>query len=53
MVFHLGAFEKLEDQLCALTPDFDARAAGFSPTAPTRWCGRWPTCSGSTAGRAG
>jgi phage terminase large subunit-like protein len=31
IVFHLGAFEKLEDQLCALTPDFDARAAGFSP----------------------
>jgi phage terminase large subunit-like protein len=30
-VFHLGAFEKLEDQLCALTPDFDSRAAGFSP----------------------
>jgi phage terminase large subunit-like protein len=31
IVFHLGAFEKLEDQLCALTPDFDSRAAGFSP----------------------
>ena len=30
-MFHLGVFEKLEDQLCALTPDFDARAAGFSP----------------------
>ena len=26
-----AAFEKLEDQLCALTPDFDSRAAGFSP----------------------
>ena len=22
---------KLEDQLCALTPDFDRRAMGFSP----------------------
>ena len=31
IVFHLGAFDKLEDQLCTLTPDFDARAAGFSP----------------------
>ena len=31
LVFHVGAFPKLEDQLCALTPDFDARAAGFSP----------------------
>lgn len=31
IVFHLGAFGKLEDQLCALTPDFDARASGFSP----------------------
>ena len=31
IVFHLGAFSKLEDQLCALTPDFDARASGFSP----------------------
>ncbi len=31
VVFHAGAFMKLEDQLCALTPDFDRRAAGFSP----------------------
>jgi phage terminase large subunit-like protein len=31
LVFHAGTFEKLEDQLCALTPDFDRRAAGFSP----------------------
>jgi phage terminase large subunit-like protein len=31
LVFHLGVFAKLEDQLCTLTPDFDARAAGFSP----------------------
>jgi phage terminase large subunit-like protein len=30
-VFHLGVFERLEDQLCALTPDFDARSSGFSP----------------------
>jgi phage terminase large subunit-like protein len=30
-VFHLGEFAKLEDQLCTLTPDFDARASGFSP----------------------
>jgi phage terminase large subunit-like protein len=31
LVFHTGTFGKLEDQLCALTPDFDRRAAGFSP----------------------
>jgi phage terminase large subunit-like protein len=31
LVFHVGAFTKLEDQMCALTPDFDRRAAGFSP----------------------
>ena len=31
LVFHVGTFSKLEDQLCALTPDFDRRAAGFSP----------------------
>ena len=31
VVFHLGVFGKLEDQLCTLTSDFDARAAGFSP----------------------
>ena len=31
VVFHAGLFVKLEDQLCALTPDFDRRAAGFSP----------------------
>jgi phage terminase large subunit-like protein len=30
-VFHLAAFEKLEDQLCTLTSDFDSRTAGFSP----------------------
>jgi phage terminase large subunit-like protein len=31
LVFHVGVFGKLEDQMCALTPDFDRRAAGFSP----------------------
>ena len=31
LVFHAGTFMKLEDQLCALTPDFDRRAAGSSP----------------------
>src|SRR3984893_5553818 len=31
LVFHVGTFSKLEDQLCALTPDFDRRAMGFSP----------------------
>ncbi len=31
LVFHAGTFAKLEDQLCALTPDFDSKAAGYSP----------------------
>jgi phage terminase large subunit-like protein len=31
LVFHAGAFPKLEDQLRALTPDFDARFAAYSP----------------------
>jgi phage terminase large subunit-like protein len=31
VVFHLGVFDKLEDQLCSLTSDFDARASGYSP----------------------
>jgi len=31
LVHHIGVFAKLEDQLCALTPDFDARSAGYSP----------------------
>jgi phage terminase large subunit-like protein len=31
LVFHAGVFAKLEDQLCALTPDFDRRSAGYSP----------------------
>ena len=31
LVFHAGIFPKLEDQMCALSPDFDARSAGFSP----------------------
>jgi len=30
LVFHAGVFPKLEDQLCALTPDFDRRS-GPSP----------------------
>jgi phage terminase large subunit-like protein len=30
-VFHCGVFAKLEDQLCTLAADFDARASGFSP----------------------
>ena len=28
---HLGAFPRLEDQMCAFTPDFDRAAAGYSP----------------------
>jgi phage terminase large subunit-like protein len=31
VVFHCGVFAKLEDQLCTLTSDFDARGSGFSP----------------------
>ena len=31
IVHHAGVFTKLEDQLCTLTPDFDARSAGRSP----------------------
>jgi phage terminase large subunit-like protein len=30
-VHHVGVFARLEDQLCALTADFDARSAGYSP----------------------
>lgn len=30
-VVHVGEFPALEDQMCALTPGFDARAAGWSP----------------------
>lgn len=30
-IHHVGALPTLEDQLCALTPDFDRQAAGFSP----------------------
>ena len=28
---HIGVFAKLEDQMCLMTPEFDRRAAGFSP----------------------
>jgi predicted phage terminase large subunit-like protein len=28
---HLGAFPRLEDQMCAFAPDFDRAAAGYSP----------------------
>jgi predicted phage terminase large subunit-like protein len=28
---HLGAFPRLEDQMCAFTSDFDRAAAGYSP----------------------
>jgi phage terminase large subunit-like protein len=30
-VHHVGAFAELEDQMCALTTDFDRRTSGFSP----------------------
>ena len=30
-VHHVGAFAELEDQMCAMTPEFDRAAAGFSP----------------------
>ena len=30
-VHHVGAFPALEDQMCALSPDFDRTAAGWSP----------------------
>jgi phage terminase large subunit-like protein len=30
-VHHVGVFVRLEDQLCALTADFDARSVGYSP----------------------
>jgi phage terminase large subunit-like protein len=30
-VHHVGAFAALEDQMCALTADFDRKVAGFSP----------------------
>ncbi len=30
-VHHVGAFAELEDQMCAMTADFDRSSAGFSP----------------------
>lgn len=30
-VHHVGTFPQLEDQMCAFTPDFDRRKAGYSP----------------------
>lgn len=30
-VFHVGMFDRLEDQMCAFTPDFDRAAQGYSP----------------------
>jgi len=30
-VHHCGSFRELEDQMCAMTADFDRAAAGFSP----------------------
>lgn len=30
-ILHVGEHPELEDQMCALTPGFDARAAGWSP----------------------
>lgn len=30
-VHHLGAFPRLEDQMCAFSSDFDRKAAGYSP----------------------
>ncbi len=30
-VHHVGAFPELEDQMCAMTADFERGSAGFSP----------------------
>jgi len=30
-VHHVGAFPELEDQMCAMTADFDSAVGGFSP----------------------
>ena len=30
-VYHVGEFQELEDQMCAVTTGFDSRAAGWSP----------------------
>jgi len=30
-VFHVGIFDRLEDQMCAFTPDFDRTEQGYSP----------------------
>ncbi|MEL6280821.1 MAG: phage terminase large subunit, partial [Pseudomonadota bacterium] len=30
-VFHCGVFDRLEDQMCAMTPDFDRKSQGYSP----------------------
>ena len=30
-VKHCGVFARLEDQMCAMTPDFDRSRAGYSP----------------------
>ena len=31
LIHHVGTFPQLEDQMCAMTPDFDRKAAGYSP----------------------
>ncbi len=31
MIHHVGTFEKLEDQLCSFTSDFDRARSGYSP----------------------
>jgi phage terminase large subunit-like protein len=30
-VFHVGVFDRLEDQMCSFTPDFDRKEQGYSP----------------------
>jgi phage terminase large subunit-like protein len=30
-VHHVGAFQQLEDQMCAFTVDFDRKTMGYSP----------------------
>lgn len=30
-VYHVGIFDRLEDQMCAFTPDFDRKIEGYSP----------------------
>ena len=54
LVFHVGSFSEARGPALRADPRFRPPRRGLlARPRPTRWCGRWPTCSGWAEGTRG